>query len=110
MGGKYMTQAIDESRRSTKQKNEQGFLNMIGSFYAQVVNGQDIRTEEDKILETIKLAHEEWNNAEAFFQNVTDPDLIDHAIYRVEAAKTRYAYLMKIARQMDINSNFHSPL
>lgn len=98
-----MRQRVDRSLKH--RKNENGFLNNIGTFYAQVINGEDIRTEEDKMVDTIKSAHEEWKNAESFFQSATDPDLIDYAIYRVEAAKTRYTYLMKVAREMGIKSN-----
>ncbi|TCO72643.1 YaaL family protein [Marinisporobacter balticus] len=98
-----MRQRMNRSGRNIKSEN--GFFDRVGSFYAQVVNGEDIRTEDDKIVDTIKSAHEEWRNAEEFFQSATDPDLIDYAIYRVEAAKTRYAYLMKIARKMGIKSN-----
>lgn len=96
-----------EVSRSTKNaKKETNVLGAISNFYAQVVNGEDVRTDEDKMIDTIKLAHAEWRNAEAYFQNVTDPDLIDYAIYRVEAAKTKYSYLMKMARENDIRMNF----
>ncbi|WP_053954904.1 YaaL family protein [Inediibacterium massiliense] len=90
---------------SRAEKNENGFFNMISGVYAQVFHGEDMRTEEDKIIDTIKSAHEEWRNAEAFFQNVTDPDLVDYAIYRVEAAKTRYIYLMRVARELGIKAS-----
>ncbi|QZY57573.1 YaaL family protein [Crassaminicella profunda] len=92
--------------RSTKiNKSENGFLGAVGNLYAQVITGQAVQTEEDKMIDTIKSAHEEWRNAEKYFQDATDPDLIDYAIYRVEAAKTRYTYLLKVAREMGIKSN-----
>jgi hypothetical protein len=65
----------------------------------------EIKTEDQQILENIRMAHEEWRNAEKYFENVTDPDLIDHAIYRIEAARTRYTYLLKLAREMGINGD-----
>jgi len=92
--------------RSTKGRKEEGFLNTVGSFYSRVIIGDDIRTEEDKMVDIIRSAHEEWKNAESFFQNVTEPDLVDHAIYRMEAARTRYTYLMKQAREMGIRGNW----
>ncbi|QEK13410.1 DUF2508 family protein [Crassaminicella thermophila] len=98
-----MSRVGSNSKRN--EKNTNSFFNKINTIYAQVVNGEDIRSEEDKMIDTIRSAHDEWKNAEAFFQNVTDPDLIDYAIYRVEAAKTRYTYLMKVAREMGIKAN-----
>ena len=49
------------------------------------------------ILEAQK-AKLEWEAAENFFDNIDDPDLIDYAIYDMEAAKRKYVYLMKKAR------------
>lgn len=98
-----MSRAGNHPTRNEKSTNR--FFDKINMIYAQVVNGEDIRSEEDKMIDTIRSAHDDWRNAEAFFQNVTDPDLIDYAIYRVEAAKTRYTYLMKIAREMGIKAN-----
>lgn len=87
-------------------KTETGFMDMLSNFYARVIHGEDTRSEDDKMLDTIRQAHDEWKNAEAYFQSVTDPDLIDYAIYRVEAAKTRYTYLMKLAREMGVRGNY----
>jgi len=89
-----------------RSKSERGFLQALENLYARMFNGEDLRSEEEKMLDIIRMAHDEWKNAEAFFQDVTDPDLIDHAIYRVQAAKTKYRYLMKLAREMGIKQNF----
>ncbi|QXM07146.1 YaaL family protein [Crassaminicella indica] len=98
-----MRRGMNRSARNTKSENS--FFSAVGNLYAQIINGEAVQTEEDKMIHTIKEAHEEWRNAEKYFQDVTDPDLIDYAIYRVEAAKTRYTYLLKVAREMGIKSN-----
>lgn len=49
--------------------------------------------------ETVRQARMEWNTARAVFDSVSDPDLIDHAIYAVEAAERRYMYLVKLAKE-----------
>ena len=41
----------------------------------------------------------EWDTARAYFNNVTDPDLVDHAIFLLEAAERKYVYLFKQARR-----------
>ncbi|MFT9494482.1 YaaL family protein [Anaerosolibacter sp.] len=80
-------------------KSRRNFKEILSNFYARIIVGEDVRTDEEKMLENIRQAHDEWRNAEAYFQMVTDPDLIDYAIYRLEAAKIKYTYLMKLARE-----------
>lgn len=52
------------------------------------------------LREQIELAKKDWVYAHNYFQNVTDPDLIDHAIYMLEAAEAKYSYLLKQAREL----------
>ena len=57
------------------------------------------KTEKEKILESLKEAREEWENKEEYFQSVTEADLVDHAIYELEASKIKYTYLLKKIRE-----------
>jgi len=40
-----------------------------------------------------------YQNAQNYFEHVTDPDLIDYAVYDMEAARKRYIYLLKMVQQ-----------
>ena len=60
------------------------------------------KTEEEKILESLREAHREWKNKEEYFQSVKEPDLIDHAIYELEASKIKYIYLLKKIKEINI--------
>jgi hypothetical protein len=51
----------------------------------------------------IEEARQEWLNAKSYFNHVTDPDLIDMAIYSIEAAEKRYMYLLKVARLQGVS-------
>lgn len=51
--------------------------------------------ERREIIEDIKIAKEKWLEKEKFFQEVTEAELIDFAIYELEASKIRYMYLLK---------------
>lgn len=51
--------------------------------------------ERDEMLENIRLAHKQWEDKVNFFESVTDPDLIDYAIFEMEASKLKYMYLLK---------------
>ena len=51
--------------------------------------------EKDKNLkDEIKEAHQRWLNARSYFNSVSEPELIDHASYLLQAARTKYMYLL----------------
>ena len=59
------------------------------------------------ILEDLKSAHSEWISKEQFFQAVTDPDLIDYAIYDMEAARLKYIYILRKIREYSKGSSYN---
>lgn len=58
------------------------------------------QVDEDYLL--VEEARQEWKSAREYFNTVTDPDLIDHAIYALEAAEKRYVYLLKKIREEQV--------
>lgn len=52
------------------------------------------------LLKQIKKAMLEWKTAENYFDTVSDPDLIDYAIYDMEAARRKYFYLVKRSKEI----------
>lgn len=88
-----------EGRAIGVNKNVFQFFNRIKSSFIQ----NEI-SEEEKFLEQLNKALEEWHDAELYFQSVTEPELIDYAIYKMEASKTKYFYLLKQAREMGIKA------
>ncbi|MGI9860948.1 DUF2508 family protein [Moorella naiadis] len=57
-----------------------------------------LREELAGVAEAIREAREEWLAAQRFFAEVTEPELVDQAIFRLEAAERRYMYLWKVVR------------
>jgi hypothetical protein len=57
---------------------------------------------EAELMDVLAEAHSEWKHAKIYFNNVTDPDLIDHAIFFMGAAEKKYIYLLKRAREKGI--------
>lgn len=53
----------------------------------------------------LEAARLECARALQYFDSVTDPELIDHAIYRVEAAERRFTYLLRRSRQDQLEEN-----
>ena len=45
--------------------------------------------------ELIHDAHRQWMEKEEYFRCVSDSDLVDFAIYDMEASKKKYMYLLK---------------
>jgi protein subunit release factor A len=77
---------------------------------------QSLRSEHEEqsqhkdIAEMIRCVHqakEEWCQAEQYFDNVSDPDLVDYAIYRIEASKKKYDYMLKKAKEMGIRVDMY---
>ena len=50
-------------------------------------------------LSLIEKARQEWLTAIELFNNATEPDLVDHAIFNLNAAERRYVFLLKEARK-----------
>lgn len=80
-------------RKSRKAKTINDFFNMI----LDSVRAGEKKAEED-FYRIVVRAKQEMQDAENFFDNVSDPELVDHAIYKMEAAKSQYVYLLKQAK------------
>lgn len=50
--------------------------------------------------EHVKKALQDWKAATVYFENVSDPALIDYAAYDMEAARRKYVYLLNAAKEM----------
>jgi predicted metal-binding protein len=53
----------------------------------------------------LQAAHQEWQIAEQYFQTVSEPELVDHAIFTLEAARRKYVYLFRQLREARLNSS-----
>lgn len=66
--------------------------------------------DKEKIIKEIKRAQLDVETAEHFFQAVTDPELIDVAIYELEAKKSKYQYLIRIAKEKGVKKSLKESL
>lgn len=99
-----------ENTTLQQKKKDQGIgtniLNLLTTLKTKISPIQD--REEDELLRILREAHSEWKSAELYFQTVTEPDLIDYAIYEMEAARTKYIYLLKQAREGGLRGEYTS--
>lgn len=56
------------------------------------------KPDEVHLMKMLEQARREWHLSKAYFNAVTDTDLIDHAIFTMDAAEQRYSYLLKKAK------------
>jgi hypothetical protein len=62
---------------------------------ANSIKAQDSEESSSDIYINIENARRDWEFAKNIFENVINPDLIDYAIYNVDATEKRYTYLLK---------------
>lgn len=50
--------------------------------------------------DAVEAARIAWKDAERYFENVSDPDLVRFAAYEMEAARRKYLFLLKNAHKI----------
>jgi hypothetical protein len=50
----------------------------------------------------VEQARREWHSARQRFEEISDPDLVDSAIYAIKSAERRYVYLLRKAREEEM--------
>lgn len=66
-------------------------------------------SEEQKFLAELDKAHQEWRLAQERINQLTTPELIDHAIFVLEAAEKKYSFFLRKAREKGIRINIPYP-
>ena len=54
------------------------------------------------LVHLVSKARQEWEQAQALFNEAVDPVLIDHAIYEMTAAERKFIYLLKMAQEEQV--------
>jgi len=71
-------------------------LSTIGGI---IISYYGLDFQEPKLENKIEEARVEWKKARKYFDIVSDPDLVDHAIYLLGAAERKYEYLLKVKQE-----------
>ncbi len=66
--------------------------------------------DKQKLIREIRRAQIDVETAEHFFQFVSDPELVDVAIYELEAKKSKYRYLLRMAKEKGIKKSLKESL
>jgi hypothetical protein len=86
--------------------NTQKKKSFFGTIFVDFIGLFRLKSNNNKLpdlIEDLEQAWREWKHARLYFNNVTDPDLIDYAIYNMGATEKKYIYLLKRAREIGMN-------
>ena len=83
------------------------FLNCLIKFLSVWLSNLIIK-ENNKyqatLAEQVAQARLEWQNALLIFNEISEPELIDYAIYNLKAREEYYLYLTKLAQKKGIKN------
>ena len=95
-----------KSKRSSIQK-ENFLLRALSVFRKKGKTELTIYNELDDsqgLIESIKIARNEWINANINFEYVAESEIVDYYTYKIKACQVRYEYLLKKAKQCGIRA------
>jgi hypothetical protein len=61
--------------------------------------------QQENLIKAIEESREELERARQYFELVSDPQLVDYAIYMEQAAKVKFTYLLSEAKKNGITVN-----
>ena len=93
---------------ATGNQKKQKQLGSLIEYVLCSLQGTGVKDEDEEFLRTISIAKQEMLDAQSYFDNVTDPELVDHAIYKMEATKAQYVYLLRLAKDKGLRVNIQS--
>jgi hypothetical protein len=66
---------------------------------------EDKVDEKQEFFDQVRKAHKDWQIAVENFNYYIDPDIIDYAVYDINAAEKKFVYLIKKARKENLNAD-----
>ncbi len=96
---------MDNNTENQNQNRFGGVVSAANNTYNKLFANTSRLTPNQQLLKEIDKAKNDWLQAESIFNEALDNTLIDHAIYDMMAAKTRYSFLLKKAREQGVSGN-----
>lgn len=86
------------------------FVSQLSSRILTESEDEPLESPKVDLVDEVKNAHRDWVLAQKQLDWVTDPDLVDQAIYAEVAARKRYTYLLKKAKEHFEATDLSKPL
>jgi hypothetical protein len=84
-------------------------LHNLKNFLINIISiGQAVEDkvdEKQEFFDQVRKAHKDWQIAVENFNYYIDPDIIDYAVYDINAAEKKFVYLIKKARKENLNAD-----
>lgn len=90
---------------SSISNKELKIKNILDNFKIQKNANDKNANDKNDLYINLENAKKEWEEAKNIFENVSEPDLVDYAIYSVEAAEKKYVYLLRQIKNENANAN-----
>lgn len=79
---------------------------MIFRFLEIIKRKPSLKGSSISLIDAIEKTKSDWLDAKKMYDMVTDPDLIDHAIYLIKANEAKYNYLLRKAKEENVQSYY----
>lgn len=80
------------------------YISALANFFLRTGESSPPREPEHaEILKAVADAHREWQLARTYFEQVTEPLLVDYAILSMGAAEKRYMFFLEEARRHGVH-------
>lgn len=86
-----------------EKSKRQRYLSNAVNYVLSNLQGKSAKDENEDFIKTINKARQDMLDAQSYFDSVTAPELIDHAIYKMDAARAQYIYLLKLAKDKGLS-------
>jgi hypothetical protein len=96
--------------KELKDERENSLLKVLKFFVIKentnTKNEQSV-DEKRELIESIKNARKEWENANLNFEFAAEAGIIDYYTYKIKACEVRYDYLVRKAKEKGIRAEFN---
>lgn len=73
--------------------------NYLLAFFGGKKTEEEHTEDKQELVDSVHAARQEWQAAQTYFENVSEPELVDYAIYKLETARRKYMYLLNLAKK-----------
>ncbi|XFO69106.1 hypothetical protein SPSIL_053350 [Sporomusa silvacetica DSM 10669] len=90
---------------NTRKQGEMCMKTALMQIFSRVLRKNIPVTKYQPLRDQLEQARHEWLSAQNYYNNVSDADLVDYAVYHIQATEKKYTYLLKRARHEGLRAS-----